>query len=126
LFQPGKGEGSGRAAVEIPHGATAREVGDLLAERDVVSSGFYFDLRARLAGKREDFKAGRYMLAHDMSYGAALDALTEHEPAAPPTVKITMPEGRSPTEIAASLEEAGIDGNYLRASKRRKGFDPRE
>ncbi|HWV87319.1 MAG TPA: endolytic transglycosylase MltG [Capillimicrobium sp.] len=126
LFQPGKGDGTGRVAVEIPQGATAREVGDLLADRDVVSSGFYFDLRAWLAGKREDFKAGRYTLAHDMSYGAALDALTEHEPAAPPTVKITIPEGRSRTEIAPTVKEAGISGSYLAASKRHKGFDPRE
>jgi len=126
LFQPGKGDGTGRVAIEIPQGATAREVGDLLAERDVVSSGFYFDLRARLAGKRDDFKAGRYTLAHDMSYGAALDALTEREPAAPPTVKITIPEGRSRTEIAPTVKEAGISGSYLAASKRHKGFDPRE
>jgi uncharacterized YceG family protein len=126
LFQPGKGDGTGRVAVEIPQGATAREVGDLLAERDVVSSGFYFDLRARLAGKRDDFKAGRYTLAHDMSYGAALDALTEHEPAAPPTVKITIPEGRTRSEIAPAVKQAGITGSYLAASKRHKGFDPRE
>ncbi|MBX5443000.1 MAG: endolytic transglycosylase MltG [Solirubrobacteraceae bacterium] len=126
LFQPGKGDGSGRVAVEIPQGATARQVGDLLADKDVVSSGFFFDLRARLAGKHDDFKAGRYTLARDMSYGAALDALTRAEPAAPPTVKVTLPEGLTRRDMAAVAKKAGIGGDYLAASKRHKGFDPRD
>jgi uncharacterized YceG family protein len=125
LFQPGKGDGDGSVTVTIPQGATARQIGDLLADKDVVSSGFYFDLRTRLAGNRDEFKAGAFKLRHDMSYGAAMDALTTPvtQPQAP-TVKVTIPEGRSRREIAAALKQDGIKGNYLAASAKHKGFDP--
>ena len=125
LFQPGKGDGNGTVVVTIPQGANARQIGDLLADKDVISSGFFFDLRTRLAGNRGEFKAGRFTLAHDMSYSAAMDALTQptSQPQAP-TVKVTIPEGRSRQEIAASLKQDGVSGSYLKASKQHKGFDP--
>jgi uncharacterized YceG family protein len=125
LFQPGKGDGNGSVSVTIPQGATSREIGDLLADKGVVSSGFYFDLRTRLAGNRDEFKAGAFKLRHDMSYAAAMDALTTPvtQPQAP-TVKVTIPEGRSRREIAAALKQDGIKGNYLTASAQHKGFDP--
>ncbi|MFN8205365.1 MAG: endolytic transglycosylase MltG [Solirubrobacteraceae bacterium] len=124
LFQPFKGDGDGTVLVNIPRGATSREVGDLLADRGVVSSGFFFDLRAQIAGKRDDLKAGRFELAHDMSYGAAIDKLTQN-PIAPPTVSVTIPEGLSRKEIAPVAKRAGIDGSYLAASDRHAGFSPR-
>ncbi len=125
LFQPGKGDGNGSVAVTIPTGATPRQIGDLLASKDVVSSGFYFDLRTRLAGNRGDFKAGAFKLRHDMSYSSAMDALTT--PAAVPqeaTVKITIPEGLSRREITPLVKKDDIDGSYLAASDRHAGFDP--
>jgi uncharacterized YceG family protein len=124
LFQPLKGDGDGTVTVNIPRGATSRQVGDLLADRGVVSSGFFFDLRAQIAGKRDELKAGRFKLAHDMSYGAAIDKLTQN-PIAPPTLSVTIPEGLSRTEIAPVAKKAGIDGSYLAASDKHAGFSPR-
>ncbi|HEY8583910.1 MAG TPA: endolytic transglycosylase MltG, partial [Capillimicrobium sp.] len=124
LFQPGKGEGDGRVAVVVPQGATARQIGDLLAEEGVVSSGFFFDLRARIGGDRGNLKAGRFVLAEDMSYGAALEALSA-APEAPPTITVTIPEGRSRGETAPLVKQAGVSGSYRKASARHEGFDPR-
>jgi uncharacterized YceG family protein len=121
LFEPFKGAGHGTVVVRIPPGATASDVGDLLAKRGVIGSSFFFDLRARIGGKRGDLKAGTFRLRRDMSYGAALDALT-HNPAPPPVIRLTIPEGRSRAEIAPLARGAGLRGSYLAASVRSPGF----
>ena len=43
----------------------------------MVSSSFFFQLRARLGGDSGDLKPGTYTLKRDMSYGAAIDALSQ-------------------------------------------------
>ena len=44
-----KGDGNGEVTVVIPPGASTREIGDLLADKGVVGSGFFFSLRAASA-----------------------------------------------------------------------------
>jgi UPF0755 protein len=124
LFQPFGGDGEGNATVVIPRGATIGQIGDVLAEKDVVSRSSLFALRARLAGKAGDIKAGTYRLRHGMSYAAALDALTTAGPAPPQTTNVTIPEGRARREIAPLVKQAGIKGSYLKASVRHSGFRP--
>jgi UPF0755 protein len=123
VFQPGKGDGHGKVAVVIPSGADARQIGDLLASKGIVSSGFFFNLRATITGKRGEFKAGRFVLARDMSYASALDKLSKSPPGGP-VVTITIPEGRARREIAPMVKQAGVKGSYLAASKRHAGFSP--
>ena len=77
LFQPFHGDGSGRVAVTIPKGASVSEVGDLLDEKGVIASSTLFQIRVTLAGKRSELYPGRFTLAEGMSYGAAIDALTQ-------------------------------------------------
>jgi peptidoglycan lytic transglycosylase G len=122
LFQPFHGDGTGRVAVTVPPRSGANQIGDLLERKGVVSSSFFFSARATLAGKRGDLKPGSYVLKRGMSYGAVLDVLT----AGPPvnTVTVVVPEGRSRREIAVSLRDAGLAGDYLAASKRSPLLDP--
>jgi uncharacterized YceG family protein len=119
VFQPftGDGDASQPVAVVIPQGATAGEVADVLAKQGVIDSAFFFNIRSRLSGQRADLKAGRFTLKRDMSYTAALDALTQN-PAAAPTVKVAMPEGRSIGEAAAAVRQSGLSGSYLKAADR--------
>jgi UPF0755 protein len=124
LFQPFKGGGSGRVVVTIPKGSGASQIGELLARQDVVSSKFFFSLRAGLAGKRGSLRSGRFVLKHGMSYGAALDALTTVPPA-PVLTKVTVPEGRSRREIVALVKSAGLSGSYLAATKASPVLKPR-
>ncbi|MCA1683233.1 MAG: endolytic transglycosylase MltG [Actinobacteria bacterium] len=124
LFQPLKGDGTGRVVVSVPKGAGASQIGKLLANRDVVSSQFFFSLRAGLAGKRSSLGSGRFVMRHGMSYGAALDALTK-APAAPRLAKLTIPEGRSRREIAPIIRSARLRGGYLAASKASPVLKPR-
>ncbi len=123
LFQPFKGEGDGQVEVTIPNGSGLAEIGDLLEEGGVVSNGFFFELRARLAGTGEDLEAGTYQLRQDMSYSAALDALLAGGGPAK-VISVTLPEGRARSEVGPIVEDAGLDGDYERATESSKLLDP--
>jgi UPF0755 protein len=126
LFQPFKGDGTGAGSevrVTIPRGAGVGEIADLLEQRGVVSSSFFFQTRARLAGRTGELKPGSYGLRHDMGFTAALDALEKGTP--PSIVVITIPEGRSRREVA-SLVKGKLRGDYLKATRRSRALNPRE
>jgi uncharacterized YceG family protein len=112
LFQPFHGSGHGRVTVRIPARASSSQVGDLLAHDGVISSGFFFKLRATLAGKRSDLRSGTYRLKQDMSYSDVLTILTTPPPAAKVS-ELTLTEGKTRRQISALLHAQGIRGNYL-------------
>jgi uncharacterized YceG family protein len=137
LFQPFHGDGHGHVAVRIPKGASVSEVGDLLEKRGVLAgpaigpdASTLFQIRVTLAGKRSDLFAGHFVLQKDMSYGAAIDALTREptpkEQAKPGVVTVTIPEGQSRPITAKLVREDGIKGDYLKATKKSKYLDPAE
>jgi uncharacterized YceG family protein len=123
LFQPFAGAGSGIVAVSIPPGVSARQIGDLLASRGVVSSGFFFELRASLAGDGPRLRHGIVQLRHGMSYSAALTALTTAP--AVVTIKVTIPEGFTRAQIAVLAKADGLSGDYLVASRPSGALEPR-
>jgi len=123
FFQPppfDPGDGSGEAIVTVPEGASASTVANLLSENDVVSNGTLFEWRLKLAGKTDQILPGRYVLAHNMSYSVAIDRLTS----AGGKINVTLPEGEDRTQIAATIKDLGLSGDYLAATKSVKGFDP--
>jgi UPF0755 protein len=122
LFQPFKGDGEGQVGVVIPQGASLGEIADLLESKGVVSSSSFFQLRARLAGRSDQLKPGRYTLAHDMSYSTVLDRLEQGLP--PNVVQIVIPEGLSRSEIASRTK--GLRGSYIKASRSNPALDPRD
>jgi UPF0755 protein len=122
LFQPFAGDGDGTALVRVPQGAGVGDIGDLLASRGVVSRSFFFQLRARLGGDGGNLKPGTYRLKHDMSYGAAIDALTSGPPNG--VVTLTIPEGRSRSEVAR-IVGTSLSGDYLAASRHSHLLNPR-
>jgi uncharacterized YceG family protein len=123
VAQPGHDAGDAKRpiVVVIARGSTAGEIADELADQGVIDSSFFFNIRSRISGKRGDLKAGRFTLQRDMSYAAALEALTQN-PAAAPTVRVTIPEGLSIAETAAIVRETALNGSYLKAASR----NPRE
>ncbi len=124
LFQPlGGGGGRGRVVVRIPSGASVSQIGSLLARRGVITSGFFFELRAGLAGDRSRLRAGYFVLRHGMGYGAALRLLLT-EPGLPPSLQLTIIPGRSRQQVQAQLRADGVRGNYLRATLRSPLLDP--
>jgi UPF0755 protein len=117
LFQPFHGSPSGQVTVTIPANSNATAIGDELAKAGVIPSGFFFDLRATLAGERGDLRAGTYRLQRGMTYGSVLKALTTAPPAAK-TTDITLTEGRTRAQINALLRSQGIKGSYYAATRR--------
>jgi uncharacterized YceG family protein len=122
LFQPFKGDGGERVAVTIPRGAGVGDIADLLHDRGVISSGFFFNLRATVSGDRGDLKPGTFELRKDMSYGAALDALTNGPP--PNIVKLTIPEGRSRSEVDRLVGNQ-LKGDYMALTRSSPLLNPR-
>jgi len=124
IYQPGAGDGSGRVVVRVPSGASVGEIGDLLASRGVIDSSFFFRMRSKLSGSSADLKSGTFTLRNDMSYGAAMTALSKTPPP-PPVIRVTIPEGKSRRETAPLARQAGLRGDYLAASRSSSVLDPR-
>lgn len=117
LWQPFHGPGHGSVTVTIPPHEGAHQVGDLLAHDGVVSSGFFFYLRVKLAGDTGKLLAGTYHLKLDMSYGAALKALMTPPPAAK-TTSVTIIPGDTRVQISSLLSREGIGRTYLQDTRR--------
>ena len=75
-----------------------------------------------IAGKRSDLYPGRFVLASDMSYGAAIDALST-APVKEVTT-ITIPEGYSREQVAPLVEEVGLTGSYLDETVKSRTWTP--
>ncbi len=112
LWEPGKGGGTGQVNVEIAQGASAADVAKQLEQAGVIESASWFGLRALIGGKREDLVAGSYTLKQDMSYGAALTAITGGDVATPELVEVVIPEGLSIREVAARLKRQNRITDY--------------
>ena len=116
LFQPFHGSGHGEVTVTIPPRIGARKVGDLLARKGVVASGFFFYVRATLDGDRSNLYAGTYHLKLDMSYSQALKVLTIRPRAAPVSDVMIVP-GESRLQVDARLRIEGVGGSYAAATR---------
>ncbi|HET6870059.1 MAG TPA: endolytic transglycosylase MltG [Solirubrobacteraceae bacterium] len=116
LFQPFHGSPHGSVTVTVPGHSNAREIGDELAKDGVIPSGFFFELRATLAGQRSDLLAGTYHLQKGMTYGAVLKILTT-PPRAAKTTNITITEGRTRAQINDLLRSQGVKGSYFAATR---------
>jgi uncharacterized YceG family protein len=123
LFQPFAGGGSGSVIVNIPKGSSSSQVGSILAHDGVVSSGFFFQLRALVEGKRGDLHPGVFRLKRNMSYAAAIEALSKPPPAAI-VIRVVIPEGYTRAQIATLAPEDNLTGSYLAASRRSSQLNP--
>ena len=122
LFQPFANDGEGSVRVRIPEGAPLGDIAELLEREGVIESASFFELRARLAGRSGNLRPGPYELREDMPYLLVLDRLEEGVP--PNVVQVTIPEGRSRSEVAPTVKR--LRGNYMRATRRHPALDPRE
>lgn len=96
-------------ALQIPKGATASEVAEILEGAEVVRSGLAFRIAARLRGLTADIQAGRYELTTNMSVTEVLDAL-DRGPLVEDVVSVTFPEGLELPEVAqVAAENLGFD-----------------
>ena len=113
LFQPIHGSPHGQVTVTIPAHSTASQIGDELANAGVVSSGFFFELRATLDGKRGELLSGTYHLQQGMTYSSVLKVLST-PPTAAKVTNITIIEGRTRAQINDLLRSQGVARQLLR------------
>jgi len=109
--------------VVIPKNSSASAVGSILARDGVVSSGFFFDMRALVEGKRGALHSGRFLLQHEETYAAAIAALSKPPPVTI-AVKVVIPEGETRPQIAVLAAEDGLTGSYTAASEHSSLLNP--
>ena len=124
IFQPFHGDGGRQVAVTIPRGAGMSRAADVLANRGVISSAFFFKLRAKLDGT-SDIKSGTYLLRTDASYGSVLTALEKGPPPAKAT-NVTITEGHTRREVDRLLRRTSLQGSYLSATLRSPLLRPQQ
>jgi UPF0755 protein len=123
LFEPFGGSPHGSVTVVVPAHSSASQIGTLLEHDGVISSGFFFNLRATLDGERGHLRAGTYHFQLGMSYASVLTALTK-APKAAQTTQLTISEGHTRQYIAGLLRRQRIKGNYVAATRSSKLLNP--
>jgi UPF0755 protein len=99
-------------AVEIPTGATASDIGELLERQGVVRSSLAFRISAQLRGYGSDIQAGGYDLVTNMTIPEVFDVL-EAGPVVD-SVSLTVPEGLEVGEVAGEAGAIGLDAQAFR------------
>ena len=90
--------------VVVAEGASAKEIAELLEEKDVISSPLFFRFYASQGGYASKFRDGIYYFSKQDSYEDIVNKLTKQGTQAS-QVKVTIPEGWDIDEIAKRLDE---------------------
>lgn len=99
----GVGGAGAPVKVIVPEGATAGEIADLLAAKDVIKNSWMFKLFARFDGRAGSLKPGEYDMETGMSFNEVLSTLEDG-----PVVEIerfTVPEGKTVQEVVAIIRD---------------------
>ena len=100
------GSAQGTVDLEIPKGANARQVSELLAAAGLVDSPTYFRLYAYQRGATSRFKAGHYHIPAPTTPRKLVDMMIQG--AADELVTVTVPEGKNVLEVIDILDAASI------------------
>lgn len=99
---PGEGD---PVTLEIPEGATAGTIGNLLADEEIIRNSLAFRLIARSRGVDSEFSSGQYELETGMSVDEVLEALAQ-EPIPPERIRFTIPEGFTVVQTLDRMADA--------------------
>ncbi len=91
--------------LDVPEGAGASVVAELLYENGVIKYPSVFRLSSKLGGFDGNYKPGVITIHKDMSYKAILDTLVQADR---DTVRVVIPEGYTIKQIAETLSNEGI------------------
>lgn len=95
---------------EIKEGEGVQEIGQKLADAQIVKSKYYFDYYIWKTGGRGKIQAGKYELKGTMTIPEIVQVLSVGEIISN-EVKVTFPEGISAKEMAEILKKKGFDGD---------------
>lgn len=97
MASPNQGK---EVVVEVPSGATSRQISALLAEKNLIRNDLVFRIYAKYTGLDNQMKAGKFHLNTNMSVDEIIRKLVKGETA---TISFTIPEGYTLTQIADTL-----------------------
>ena len=117
---PGK---DGEVDVVIEPGQKLKGIADSLEKAGAIRSSLYFVWFARLKGDAKGIRAGEYMIPGNSSPGEVLDRLVHGRVF---FRQVTIPEGKTLSEIAWVVEKAGIVSRdaFLHAAANTSGMEP--
>lgn len=98
------GPGTGNVMVEIPDGATGRDMGKILQENGVVATAKAFADAFGKDPRAANIHSGFYNLHKEMSAAGAISALLD--PASKADEKMTVPEGWTKGQVFEKLDSA--------------------
>jgi len=100
------GNARGQVEVEIPRGAGAQKVSELLAEAGLIRRPSLFRLYAGQRGAANRFRPGHYKFDAPATPRQLVDLIVKG--VADELVAVTIPEGKNMIEVAEILDGAGI------------------
>ena len=108
--------------LKVRSGMNARDIGEELQRRGIVSSKYKFWLMAKLNGYESRFIAGSYALHAGMDVQEVLDKLVQGESS---ECKVVIPEGFTVHDIAKRLSEEGLveEEEFLEKARRFAPYD---
>ncbi|MCP2239347.1 endolytic transglycosylase MltG [Thermoanaerobacterium thermosaccharolyticum] len=106
LFKP-VDNNSIQKEVVIPSGSSTVEIAKILRSNNLIRSEWFFILRARIYDNGVQMKAGKYLLSSNMTTDEIIKKLKDGKSMVD-TVKFTIPEGFTVSDIADRLQEMGI------------------
>ncbi|WP_434632306.1 endolytic transglycosylase MltG [Thermoanaerobacterium thermosaccharolyticum] len=106
LFKP-VDNNSTQKEIVIPSGSSTVEIAKILRSNNLIRSEWFFIIRARLYDNGVQMKAGKYLLSSNMTTDEIIKKLKDGKSIVD-TIKFTIPEGFSVSEIADRLQQMGI------------------
>ena len=105
---PDRATGSVRSTieVEIPRGAGAQKVSELLGEAGLIERPAFFRLYAGQRGAASRFRPGHYKIEAPITPRQLVDLIVKG--VADELVAVTLPEGKNMIEVAEILDAAGV------------------
>lgn len=104
-LSPVRGYADKKRTVEIPYGASLRQVGRDLHAKGLIHNELGFELFVRLGHPGMFLKAGRYRFSPAMSLHEIVDLLNRGAVA---VTRVTLPEGLNIAEVADILTKRGL------------------
>jgi UPF0755 protein len=91
----------------VPKGASSRQVGNEMKEKDLISSPYLFIAYSMLSGASGRIQAGDYELDKKMSMAEMLEVMSSGQ-VSRNEKKVTIVEGRTNNQIAATIDDSGL------------------
>ena len=94
-------------AIEIPQGATTRDIASILKENGIIGSELSFRIKSRFSGADGTYNYGTFYLSKNMDTDQIISTLQGASQSSD-TMRLTIPEGYTARQIAALVDEMGI------------------